>query len=48
MKDPTWWQWPMVIGLVGAIYLLIGLGKGWLMRAIQITIFHGCRDLADL
>lgn len=39
MKDPTWWQWLLVIGLFGAIYLMIGLGKGWLMRAIQMTIF---------
>lgn len=32
--------WPLVILLAGvaSIYLFIGLGEGWLMRALQITI----------
>lgn len=38
MTEPTWWQHLLMIGAVIGIYLLIGIGKGWLMRAIQITI----------
>lgn len=38
MTDPTWWQWALVISVYVGIYLMIGIGKGWLMRAIQITI----------
>lgn len=39
MTEPTWWQHLLMIGLVIAIYLVIGVGKGWLIRAIQTTIF---------
>lgn len=38
MKEAEPWQLLLVIALFASIYLFIGLGRGWLMRAIQITI----------
>jgi hypothetical protein len=32
------WQWVFTIGCFALVYLCIGLGQGWLIRAIQITI----------
>lgn len=32
------WQWAFTIGVYAALYVVIGLGEGWLMRAIQTTI----------
>lgn len=34
--DP--WQWALVVSGVGLVYVLIGLGEGWLVRAVQATI----------
>ncbi len=32
------WQWALVVFSFGLCYLFVGLGRGWLMRAIQLTI----------
>lgn len=32
------WQWALLLAGVASIYLFIGIGQGWLMRALQITI----------
>lgn len=32
------WQWAFTIGVYAVLYVVIGLGEGWLMRAIQTTI----------
>lgn len=33
------WQWAFVVAIFAGCYLFIGLGRGWIMRAIQLTIF---------
>lgn len=39
MKEAAWWQIAVVLAAYAAIYVVIGIGKGWLMRAVQMTIF---------
>lgn len=38
LKPAETWQWLLFFAGIASIYLFIGLGRGWLMRAIQITI----------
>ena len=39
MQPAEPWQWGLTIGLFVLCYLLLGFGQGWLMRALQLTIF---------
>lgn len=32
------WQWAFTIGLYVVLYIIIGIGTGWLIKAIQLTI----------
>ena len=39
MQPAEPWQWGVVVLGVALCYLFLGFGRGWLIRAAQITIF---------